>query len=129
MNRMEIRYASGDDIRRWYEESGKEYPGYSMRAVTAEHDGKLMGLAGVYYQRGAPPVAFSEMLPEMVNHKKVIVKVTRMVMAMIENKKNLTLAMCEGDNGKEFCKKLGFDVSHIVPGKGSVMVWKSCRTS
>lgn len=129
MSKMEIRFATGDDIRRWYEESGKEFPGHSMRAVTAEHNGKIMGLAGVYYQRGAPPVAFSEMLPEMVNHKKVIVKVTRMVMGMIENRKNLTLAMCDNVNGMGFCKKLGFNVSHVDPEKGTVMVWKSCHTS
>jgi hypothetical protein len=123
---VEIRRATMKDILRWYEETGQEYPGWSMRAYVAEHEGRLMGLAGVYYQgKGAMPVAFSDVLPEFAaSHKKTLVKAARMVMQLVEDRGYQTLALCKTEGGRKFCEKLGFTAAREVAGEGSVMIWQ-----
>lgn len=117
--------ATKQDILRWYEQSGQEYPGWSMRAVTAEHEGQLMGLAGIYYQgKGKHPVVFSDMLPEMKQHKRVVIKVIHMVMKMVYDRGAPVLALCADVGGRKFCERLGFRAIQEVAGKGVVMSWQ-----
>lgn len=124
-DKLKIRPATMHDILRWYKETGQEYPGWSMRAITTEHNGKLLGLTGVYYQgKGNLPVAFSDMTPELSKHKKIIARAARMVMRMIEERGIPTLALCDTESGRKFCEKIGFKLSMEEAGKGSVMIWQ-----
>ena len=63
---MEIRPATGGDILDIY---GKPFE-FTMRAIAAEHDGKVLGVSGVLHSD--PLQAFSTMLPEMQQHPMAI---------------------------------------------------------
>lgn len=125
---MIIRVATAEDIRRHYEENGGTNYGYTMRVVTAEHEGRIMGLAGTYRQADGMFVAFSEMVDEMRNHKKDIVRVTRMVMKMIQEKGTPVLALCTDERALAFCKAQGFE-EYVDSINGKVIKWrKQSRT-
>lgn len=119
---MEIRVATKSDIHRHYTENGGVNHGYSMRAITAEHNGRIMGLAGVYYQKDRSAVAFSDMVPEMRAFRKDIVRVTRMVIDLIKRREIQAVALCVDQSGLNFCKKLGF-VEVTSADIGTILKW------
>lgn len=121
---MDLRPATKADIERWYRESGTPNPGFRMRAITCEHDGKLLGLAGIYYQQaGALPVVFSELLPEARKYKKHIVIAARRVMQIVIKRGHPVAALCTSEEGMALCKRLGFELMNKAD-KGMVMLWQ-----
>lgn len=78
MTAVRIRPATGVDVLELYGEP----LAHTMRAITAEVDGRVLGISGVIHD--SPLQAFSTMLPEMQNHPMVIRTAIREMRKIIE---------------------------------------------
>lgn len=76
---MKIRAATKDDL---IEMVGQTFP-ENIRAVTAEHDGELLAIAGI--RMSNPKVIFSDIKPEVKKHPRVVVQLIHKVQAMMED--------------------------------------------
>lgn len=117
-----LRPATQKDVDSFYAEHGGN-SGYSLRAIVAELDGRILGLAGTYMQRDGKTIAFSQFIDEMAKYKKDIVRATYMVMRAINAKGMDVYAVCQSPKAIEFCKRLGFE-EHDLVEKGKVMKWQ-----
>lgn len=85
---MNVRYSTREDLIAWF----GNVPA-TMRAVVVEDDGRVVGIAGL--MRGADHLqAFSAIKEELRPHKRVLVRVARMVQQMIEDVPGPVLAVC-----------------------------------
>lgn len=85
---MNVRYSTREDLIAWF----GNVPA-TMRAIVVEHDGRLVGIAGL--MRGADHLqAFSAMKDELRPHKRILVKVARMLQQMIAEAQAPVLAVC-----------------------------------
>ena len=116
---VEIRPATQKDVEEFY---GKK-PMYSMRAYVSEIAGKVVGIAGVCRQDGHM-VAFSEMKPEMREHKKDIIRGYRKLFEIIQGY-NTVFAVANRDEklAKKMIIKLGFELVEINREGEEVYRW------
>lgn len=115
---VEIRPATMKDAHEYW---GGNPPMRSMRGFVAVLDGRVIGIAGVYYD-GRAQVAFSEIKEEMKAHKKDIVRGTRRVMAMIRERGLAVWATCGDERSARFVERCGFKPGPLLNGK-KVMIW------
>ena len=115
---MEIRPATAADLAKFY---GKPVA-KSVRGYVGIIEGRVVGAAGVYYD-GDNLVAFSEMSDEVKSRRKDIVRMTRLVMGMIMDKKLPVIALCMTDASAKFLEKLGFKKECDAP-LGEVYKWQ-----
>lgn len=118
---MDIRYATADDIKSFYE--GRDNYGFSMRAAVAVDNDEVVGMAGVYYQYDGVLVAFSDIKESMRKRKKDVVRLGRLVMQMIINRKIPVVALCEEQQSYNILRKLGFE-EFMTTERGRVMKWQ-----
>lgn len=76
---MQIRYATEDDLRHWFNGAVPS----TMRAVVVENDGRLVGIGGVARQEDHLQ-AFSKVTDELRPHKVTIGRVCVMVRRMLD---------------------------------------------
>jgi hypothetical protein len=119
---MIIRYATTADIKSFYEAKGEPDLGYTYRAVVAEHEGRIIGIGGIYYQMDKTMVCFSDMLDEMKQYKKAIVRVSYMVMQMVIERGIPVMALCQDEKSLNFCKAFGFK-QYLDTERGWVLKW------
>lgn len=114
---MNIRPATIEDVRSLW---GIELP-MSLRAYAAEHDGELLGVAGIAYFPGRL-VAFADMQDSAQRYPLTIMRVARKVQALL--REAIAPVYCEADcgypNSRAFLEHVGFkNVS------GRVYVWQN----
>lgn len=115
---MIIREATAQDAIDFYD--GKP-PSNSFHGFVAVQEGRVIGIAGVYYD-GPVQVAFSDMKEEMKKYKKDIIRGTRLVMQMIEKRGLTVYAECAEGRAANFVRRVGFKEIKTVDDK-KVMVW------
>mgnify|MGYP001165608246 CR=1 FL=1 len=115
---IEIREATPRDVAEFYDGQGSMM---SLRGFVAVADGKVIAIAGVYYE-GIKQIAFSEMKEEMKSRKKDIVRLARRVMSMIEQRRLAVWATCSDDRSSRFVGRCGFNPGPVIDGK-RVMLW------
>lgn len=88
MTGVRIRAASATDVSEFL----GSMPGPSMRAIVAERQGEVLGIAGIYRQ-GDNQVAFSDLSEEILRYPMAIGRATRRLGRMIEATGIPTLAI------------------------------------
>lgn len=119
---IEIRQATAKDAEDFY--NGKK-PMRSLRGFVAVLEGRVIGIAGVYFD-GKTMVAFSDMKEEMRKYKKDIVRGTRVVLAMLEERGTAVFAVCKDERAMAFVRRCGFqEMGSALDGR--LMVWNNPR--
>ena len=101
-----IRSATLEDIEQYY---GKPL-GNSVRAIVADLDGKILGVAGMAYHKDQM-LAFSKMDDEMKAYPFTIMRAARKFakMARKYGKNVLAVAACYEKNSDAFLRRVGFE--------------------
>lgn len=116
---VEIRQATQKDVDAFY---GKK-PMYSMRAYVAVLGDEVIAIGGVCRQEGHM-VAFSEMKPEMREHKKDIIRGYRKLFEIIQGYNTVfAVANSEEKLAGKMIKKLGFELVEINREGEEVYRW------
>lgn len=76
-----VRPATRQDLQRFF----GDVPPMTMRAVVAEEDGEILGVAGVKRENGCL-VAFSDAAADPAQHKRLAVRMAREVLAMMRGR-------------------------------------------
>ena len=74
-----FRPATQRDFLAFY---GRPSP-YTLRAMVAEHEGRVIGFGGYYTEPGGALIAFTDILPEMRKHRKAMLRGAKLVMGLI----------------------------------------------
>lgn len=112
---MIIRAATADDAKAFWGETLS----VSIRGYVAEHEGRIMGIAGLAY---APNhiLAFADMAEGGQKYPMAIMRITKLVKALL-NETNAPV-YCNADvtlpNSKKFLEHVGFK-----PTTGRTYVW------
>lgn len=108
-----------DDVKDFY----GDWPKYTVRGFSAEDDGKVIAIGGVYYE-GDYAVAFAEMMPEMRSRKKDIARAARMLTAFYKslNRKVFAVPSRKEKTAKALLVKLGFVDTGKTCEHGEVMI-------
>ena len=116
---VEIRPATQKDAEEFYGKS----PMYSMRAYVSVIGGKVVGIGGVCRQEGHM-VAFSEMRPEMREHKKDIIRGYRKIFEIIQGYNTVfAVANPNEKHAKKLITRLGFVLTEINREGEEVYRW------
>lgn len=113
-----IRPATRDDV---IEMCGGTFPD-NIWAMAVEDDGKLLAIAGVRYSN--PRMCFGNIRPELKKSPRTIVKLARLVTAVVEDSDVPVYALADEDEptAPRFLEHVGFD--HIMSTeKGEVYRW------
>jgi hypothetical protein len=104
-SRITLRPATAEDVAQFY--GGASL--YSVRAIAADLDGKIVGVGGVY-RVGKQMMVFTEISPEMRPYKKDIIRASRLVLAII-NKYSIVSAYIAPEiaTAETFGKHFGFE--------------------
>jgi hypothetical protein len=112
---MIIRAATADDAKAYW---GKNPPA-SIRAYVAEHDGKVMGIAGLVYGQNQIQ-AFADMAEGGQKYPLAIMRITKLVKALLNETR--APVYCNADvtlpNAKKFLEHVGFKLY-----SGRTYVW------
>jgi len=112
---MMIRAATADDAKAYW---GKNPP-VSMRGYVAEHEGKVMGIAGLAYGPHQI-IAFADMAEGGQKYPMAIMRITKLVKGLLNETK--APVYCNADvslpNSKKFLEHVGFK-----PVSGRTYVW------
>lgn len=79
----------------------------TIRAIVAETDGKVIGIAGLAYQ-GEHVIAFSEIRDELRRYPVTIMRAARRVLRMLDGTGALAVANPEEQGARRFLTRLGF---------------------
>jgi len=120
MTKCEIRAATAKDAFNFY---GKP-PSNSFKGVVAVKEGKVIGIGGLFYTKSGL-IAFSDMKPEMRQHKKLIVKGCRVIMGMVKNAETPVYAVANDQEptAKNLLERLGFVNTGVKNELGDTLVW------
>ena len=120
MTSPRIRSATQADIDSFY---GDDAPGASMRAIVADLDGKIIGIAGMSYHDGQM-TAFSAMRDEMKKYPVTTMKAARRFTKMLDQYGHnvLAVASCDIEGSSRFLEHVGFTFSGITRD-GRVYKW------
>jgi len=121
MTRCNFRKATAQDSYEFY---GKP-PCNTFRGIVAEIDGRVIGIGGLFYE-GKARVAFSDMKPEMKQHRKDIARACRMLIDIVKEAKAPVYSVCDTNEPTSFnlLKKLGFVSTGITGPMGEILIWK-----
>jgi len=121
MTRCEIRTATAKDAHDFY---GKP-PSNSFKGFVAVKSGRVIGIGGVFYTKTGL-IAFSDMKPEMRQHKKAIVKGCRMIMDMVKNAEVPVYAVANDNEptANNLLERLGFVNTGVKNELGDTLVWR-----
>ena len=104
-SKITLRPATVEDVAQFY--GGASL--YSVRAIAAELEGKIVGIGGVY-RVGKQMIVFTEMKPEMLSYKKDIIRASRLVLAIIEKYSIVSAYIApEIPTAESFGKHFGFE--------------------
>lgn len=117
-----VRYATGADLDAYYGQGNRPSP--SMRAIVAELDGEILGVAGLIYWRDQR-TAISDMRPAMQDYPVTVMKAARMFARLLNQYGDGALAIASDKypRAAEFLTRVGF--KHIGRIKnGEVFQWQ-----
>lgn len=115
---MVLRPATRGDLARFY-----GCVPASMKAIVAEHEGVIVGVAGLRYC-GDKLLAFSELRESMRSHKKAILRAGRMLCRLMQDAKAPIYAVASKNekNAAGFLRHLGFEFA-MDSEDGEVYRW------
>ena len=115
---MITRPATRDDI---IEMTGQTFP-ETIRAISAEHDGELMGIAGV--RNSDPKMCFADIRPELKKHPRTIIRMARWVTSTIIKSDTPVYAIADEDEPTafHFLQHVGFEWM-MSTNQGEVFRW------
>jgi hypothetical protein len=110
--RPELRPATAADVAMFYPGGG-----HSMRAIVAELDGRVIGLAGLVF-RGGQVTVVSALRPEMLAYRKTIMRGARIVAGWARQANAPALADPDYPNSAKLLARLGFtDMGDTAQGR------------
>lgn len=115
---MIIRPTTRDDI---IEMTGTTFP-ENIRAISAEHDGELMGVAGI--RSCDPRLCFADIKPELKKSPRTIIKMARWVTDIIKKGDAPVYALADEDEPTafRFLEHVGFQWI-MSTDQGEVFKW------
>ena len=114
-----MRIATAADIENFY--GGP--PLYSMRAVVAELDGKIIAIGGTY-RIGLDIFAFSDMHDEMRGRKRDMVRMVKLGLPLLAKYTRVAaFASPKEPTSRNFLQALGFE-PFGQNEKGEVFIWQ-----
>ena len=114
-----FRSATQADVDQFYDEP----PGYTMRAIVAELDGRVLAVAGTYRAKDHI-YAFSEMKDEMRGRKRDILRMAAVTMPLVRRHVQvIAFASKTEKSSQRFLKWLGF-IHHGPSENGEVYLWQ-----
>ncbi len=111
---MIIRPSTLEDV---IEMTGDTFP-ESIRSVTAEHEGKVVAIAGV--RHSSPPVCFSDIRPEIKEHPRAVAIMIRRVRKMLSEYHVPIYAIADANEptAPGFLQHVGFEfVTSAIQGE------------
>lgn len=119
---MIFRQGTAKDLNEFY--GGP--PIYSMRALVAELDGKVIAVAGTYRAKDQM-YAFSEMKDEMRRRKRDILRMAKLVLPMLDRHRQLIAHASKTEKSSaRFLEWLGFE--YVAPAEhGDIYLWHGLK--
>jgi hypothetical protein len=114
-----MRPANRDDV---IEMCGGTFPD-NIWALSVEHDGELLGIAGIHYSN--PRMCFGNIKPALKNYPREIVKLAKAVIGKVAQSDVpvYAIAQPEESTAPGFLEHMGF--VHILSGReGEIYKWQ-----
>jgi N-acetylglutamate synthase-like GNAT family acetyltransferase len=107
---IEIRPATAELLKQYY----GDMPPRTVRAIVAiDDDGEVLGVGG-YYIEGVRAMVFSDIKPEMRDHKRALIMGTRAAIDLARSSGLTAIAIRETPESASFLEHFGF--REFMPG-------------